>query len=100
MAQIPELNWLTTPEQKWLPCRVAGSYDPEGYAVQIQINGHSFAAVVPYESVRLDRQPPTDGKVRIVVLAEIGGGGLLAELPAAPVNGTQRVTVQREWLKD
>ena len=101
MPQIPTLNWLSPPEWHWLPCEIAGDFGPEGYAVQIQVNGSSFAAVVPHDSVRLEKSPPpSSGTVQVVLVADLANGNFLAELPAAPVNGTQRVTVKREWLKD
>jgi hypothetical protein len=101
MPQVPTLNWLSNPELHWLPCDVASDFEPEGYAVQIQVNGSSLAAIVPYRSVRLNEQTlPTKGSVQIVLLADLSDGRYLAELPAAPINGTQRVTVKKEWLKD
>ena len=101
MPQIPTLNWLFPPEVHWLPCQVAGDFGPEGYAVQIQVNGSSLAAVVPHGSVRIEKPAlPSSGSVQVVLVADLTNGNYLAELPAAPVNGTQRVTVKREWLKD
>jgi hypothetical protein len=92
----PTPNWLTQPKLGWLPCTFKGEYDPEGYAVQIHINGETVSAIVPYDALDQKKE-----KVKIAIVAELEEPGtFLAELPAAPFVGTQRVVVKKDWLRD
>jgi hypothetical protein len=92
-------RWVT-PETKWIDCMVEGLLEPEGYAVQIRVNGHDVTAVVPEGTVSAPRDLPAEGWVRVSVVAVLGDDNVLADLPTAPLNGTQRITVQGRRLTD
>ena len=60
--------------------------------------------VVPSESLKFTGSLPTDGELLVVIVAELADGdtfgpGLLAELPATPLSGTQRLKVKPETAK-
>lgn len=105
MAVVPALKWLNQRELGHLDCRVERSFEPGEYAVQLSLNGDSVTVIVPTSSVNVSGSLPADGTLGVWLIAELPESdpfypGLLAELPAAPLNGTQRVKIKRAWLKD
>jgi hypothetical protein len=93
-------QWLDSPLVKWLDCSVEGYVEPNQLAVQIQVNGHGVAAVVQKDSVVSQANPPAAGRVRVVVVARLERDQVLADLPASPLNGTQRIAVLSSRLAD
>jgi len=96
--QIPD--WITPPEPRWMTCTVEGVAEPQAYAVQIPVNGHAVAAVVPRDTVQAPALLPAEGWIQVLMLARLREGNVLAQLPAAPVNGTQRISVPEQRLSD
>lgn len=92
--------WLNPPQPKWLACSIEGKLEPGEYAVQIDIDGKEVAAAVPCSSVRAPANLPNEGGLRVIVVAELAGERVLADLPAAPLNGTRRISVVATRLMD
>ncbi|HXF52393.1 MAG TPA: hypothetical protein VNM43_12010 [Dehalococcoidia bacterium] len=104
MAPISLPRWLQPPKVAWLRCQVEADVPPNDAAVEIAVNGDTLTALVPRDAVVTERPTlPSPGRVRVRLVAELSaddpfGEGLLADLPAAPVNGGQRIKVRPDWL--
>lgn len=94
MGVSPPL-WLESPEIKLLSCRVVGRVEPHGYVVEVSIDGEERSIVVPEQAVEVKGDNfPTDGRLRVVVVAKLPGDKrLLTELPATPFTGSQRIKI-------
>lgn len=101
MPRISPPAWLPSPEVRWLPCRVLSELAPQGFLVELNVNGQERSIVVPPGSLKFDGAIPTDGKLLVSIVAELAdddsfGSGFLAELPATPLSGTQRLKLKPE----
>ena len=93
-------NWLNPPQEKWIGCSIQGRMDPNEYAVQLQVNGSEVAVAIPRAFVKAPAILPSEGGLRVVVVAYLPNDRALAELPAAPLNGTRRINVGVARLMD
>ena len=94
--------WYNPPIARWLKCRVQNDLPPQGYLVEVNIDGEERSIVAPYQAVRVDAGSlPADGELFVVVVAELPDNEnlVLTELPAAPFNGSQRLAVDRKILE-
>ena len=96
--------WLSTPIVRWLPCSVLSELPPQGYVVELKVDGQERSIVVPRDAVKRSGVPPTTGELAVLLIAELPdddafGPGLLAELPSTPMTGSQRVKVKRATAK-
>lgn len=104
MQRITPPAWLPAPEARWLPCRILRELPPQGFLVELSVSGQERSIVVPPGSLKFTGTPPTDGELLVLVVAELPAGdafgsGHLVELPATPLNGTQRLKVKPEAPK-
>ena len=93
--------WLNPPLAKWIPCRVEGKVEPNGYVVQLNVDGEQRSIVVPESAVQVKSDSfPADGNLLVVVVAELPDDErLLTELPATPLSGSQRIKVDPRRLQ-
>ena len=100
MRVTPPL-WLNPPEVKWIPCRVESKIEPNGYMVQINLDGEQRSIGVPEKAVRVVGDTlPVDGNLLVVVVAELPDDNrLLTELPATPLSGSRRIKVDPKRLQ-
>lgn len=99
MRVTPPL-WLNPPEVKRIPCRVEGKIEPNGYMVQINLDGEQRSIGVPEKAVRVNGTLPADGNLLVVVVAELPDDNrLLTELPATPLSGSRRIKVDPKRLQ-
>ena len=93
--------WLNPPEVKWIPCTVQGLIDPQGYMVDLSVDGEERSIVVPTDSVKFDGDKfPAKGSLLVVVVAELPDDPrMLTELPATPISGSQRIKVNPQSLQ-
>ena len=103
LMRVTPPQWYNPPIAKWLPCRVTSDLPPQGFLVELTIDGQQRSIVAPYTSVQIPdgANLPTDGKLFVVLIAELPeeNGQVLTELPAAPVNGSQRLKADRRILE-
>lgn len=102
MAQFTPPHWLQERQTGWVYCHVSDEVPPVGYAVAVNLSGQERTMIAPENTVRV-KAVPGDGTVRITIVAELSehdpfGDGLLAELPAVPQEGSQRVKVRKNDL--
>ena len=97
--------WLNTPRTALLRCRVTIGHDSDERTVDILVNGSTYTAIVPANVVTTEREPSKeeqiDGTIKVWIIAEIPDSDRqLAELPVAPINGSQRIEVKAEDLAE
>lgn len=93
--------WLNPPEVKWITCTVQSQIDPEGYMVELNVDGEERSIVVSADSVKINGDKlPAEGNLLVVVVAELPDDTrLLTELPATPISGSQRIKVDPKSLQ-
>lgn len=94
-------QWLNAPVERWLPCKVLSELSPQGYVVELSIEGQDRSIVVPYGAVKITENAklPTDGELRVFVIADLPEDKRLAELPSTPMNGSQRMKLSAGALR-
>jgi hypothetical protein len=95
--------WYNPPIAKWLPCKVISDLSPQGLLVELTLDGEHRSIVAPYNAVRMKdgETLPAPGELFVVIVAELpeDGGKVLTELPATPINGSQRVKADKRILE-
>lgn len=95
--------WLNAPIVTWIPCQVVGELQPQGYIVEVSIEGAERSIVVPKDYIQnlsSSTTFPSTAELRVLVIAEIPDDDrMLAELPSTPLNGSQRVLGSPAALK-
>ena len=93
--------WLNPPLVRWIPCRIERRIEPNGYVVQLNVDGEQRSIVVPEQAVQVEGASfPSDGNLSVVVVAELPDDKrLLTELPATPLSGSQRIKVDPRSLQ-
>lgn len=99
--QMP--RWLDERVTSWMTCNVLDQVAPIGFAVAVHVEGGERTLIAPNHAVRVHDVPGT-GEVRVVIVAYLPendpfGSGLLAELPAVPQEGSQRVKVKEDEVR-
>lgn len=92
---------MVTPRSKsWIECDVVANVAPQGLAIGVHIDGQERSFIVWDEDVvKVTSGIPGKGQIRITLVARLPqddpfGEGFLAELPAIPVDGTQRIRIR------
>jgi hypothetical protein len=99
LSNVKSPIWLNPPLLHSLPCKVLVGVHPSERTVEVTLD-RVYTMIVSADSVTVTEEPTAakavDGQIAVTLVAEIPEtDAYLAELPAPPVNGSQRVPVEK-----